>query len=406
MIEVGEWQILKPERFARWRNLSRDGNRHGLIRSRPMPLSVRTERALESCYDAIVSPEQWPQALQSLAESIGGASCILHAHEPADAPPKTPISTGHERFDDLWVRNREHAPDPHPKRCVSFARAGYASIVEHQIVSDEERKTLPYYWETARPADREWLATSFFLVEGRSWCLPVYRGGSRGPFTPDDAHYLELVGPHVGKLIGLAEKFAAFEEGVKISTLERVRCAAIVIDGLGRVKQANRLAQDLMGDGIDVVRKRLTASDPLSNRRLRQLTSAALSAQSTDSVSYAPIVVNRDETPWLWVEAMPVTAFGSDLFTAGRAVLLLTDLAAKPQPDVGLLRIAFQLTASEARLASKIGSGVGLTEAAAALGVNHETARTQLKAIFIKTRTHRQAELVNLMARLGPSKRD
>jgi hypothetical protein len=110
-----------------------------------MPLSVRTERALEACYDAILSPTRWPEALQLLAESLGGASCTFHVHDPAEAPPKVPKSTGHERFSDLWERNEQHAPDPHPRRCESFARAGHASIVEHQIVSDEERRTLPYY---------------------------------------------------------------------------------------------------------------------------------------------------------------------------------------------------------------------------------------------------------------------
>jgi len=368
-----------------------------------MPLSVRTERALEACYDAILSPAQWPRALQLLAESLGAASCTFHTHDPAEAPPKVPMSTGHEYFDELWVRNERHAPDPHPKRCVSFARAGHASIVEHQIVSDEERRTLPYYRETARPAKREWLATSFFLVEGRSWCLPVFRGGDRGPFTSKDARYLAQVGPHVGKFVGLAEKFAAFDEGARISTLERVRCAALVIDGLGRVKRANRLAQELMGDGVDIVRGRPIASDPASNRRLQQLISAILAAEPTINVSCAPTVINRDEAPWLWVEAMPVTAFGSDLFSTGRAILLLTDLTSQPQPDTRLLGVAFGLTAAEARLAARLASGIGVKEAAVSLGVNRETVRSQLKSVFAKTRTRRQAELVGLMARLRPS---
>jgi DNA-binding CsgD family transcriptional regulator len=367
-----------------------------------MPLSVRTERALEACYDAILSPARWPEALQLLAESLGGASCTFHAHDPAEAPPKVPMSTGHERFADLWVRNEQHAPDPHPRRCESFARAGHASIVEHQIVSDEERRTLPYYWETARPAKREWLATSFFLVEGRSWCLPVYRGGSRGPFTTEDARYLAEIGPHVGKFVGLAEKFAAFNEEAKVSTLERVNCAALVIDGRGRVKHANRFAQELIGDGVVLVRGCPTASDPASNRRLQQLISSVLVVGPTKNVSCAPTVIDRDEAPWLWVEAMPVTAFGSDLFSTGRAILLLTDLTSQPQPDIGLLRIAFGLTAAEARLAATLASGIGLTEAAASRGINRETARSQLKSVFAKTGTRRQAELTGLMARLRP----
>jgi len=362
-----------------------------------MPLAVRTERALEACYDAVLAPTRWPHALQLLAESLGAASCTLHAHDSGEARQKVPMSSGHEHFDDLWVRNEQHAPDPHPKRCVLFAREGHASIVENQIVTDEERSVLPYYRETARPAKREWLATSLFQVEGRSWCLPVYRGGDRGPFSSQDARRLALLGPQLGKLVGLAETFAAFSEESSLSTLERARCAALVVDGCGRIKHSNLLAQKLLGGGFDLIRGRPAVGDPASNRRLQRLISAALVASPI-----SPIVVDRDEAPWLLVEAMPITAFGSDLFSTGRSILLFTDLTSQPRPATMLLRIAFGLTASEARLAARLASGVGINGAATFLGVNRETARSQLKAIFAKTNTHRQAELVGLIARLRP----
>jgi DNA-binding CsgD family transcriptional regulator len=115
------------------------------------------------------------------------------------------------------------------------------------------------------------------------------------------------------------------------------------------------------------------------------------------------VVIDRAESPWLLVEAMPVTAFGSDFFSAGRAILLLTDLTSPLKPDAALLSAAFGLTAAEARLAAQLGSGAGLNEASACLRVGRETARSQLKAVFAKTNTHRQADLVGLIARLRSS---
>ena len=46
-----------------------------------MPLTERTERALEACHDAILAPTRWPSALQSLAKSFGAASCMLYEHD-------------------------------------------------------------------------------------------------------------------------------------------------------------------------------------------------------------------------------------------------------------------------------------------------------------------------------------
>ena len=97
---------------------------------------------------------------------------------------------------------------------------------------------------------------------------------------------------------------------------------------------------------------------------------------------------------------MPVTAFGSDFFSPGRVILLLTDLRAPLRPEATQLCSAFGLTVAEAKLAAKLASGVGIDRAAASLGVRRETARTQLKAVFAKTNTRRQAELAALVSRL------
>jgi DNA-binding CsgD family transcriptional regulator len=106
--------------------------------------------------------------------------------------------------------------------------------------------------------------------------------------------------------------------------------------------------------------------------------------------------------PWLLVEAMPVTSFGSDVFGDGRAILLLTDLTVPLVTDQTLLAVVFGLTAAEAKMASRIAQGNNIDEAARAVGVSRETARTQLKAVFQKTSTKRQAELVAVLGRLRP----
>ena len=63
----------------------------------------------------------------------------------------------------------------------------------------------------------------------------------------------------------------------------------------------------------------------------------------------------------------------------------------------------FRLTASETRLAICLASGQSLREAARHIGVSYETVRTQLKAVFAKTNTRRQVELVLLLNKLRSS---
>src|SRR5215475_4485266 len=61
---------------------------------------------------------------------------------------------------------------------------------------------------------------------------------------------------------------------------------------------------------------------------------------------------------------------------------------------IELLRGHFGLTPAEARLAFQLVTGGTLRSAAVKLSITYETARTELKKIFNKTGTCRQAELV------------
>jgi DNA-binding CsgD family transcriptional regulator len=59
-----------------------------------------------------------------------------------------------------------------------------------------------------------------------------------------------------------------------------------------------------------------------------------------------------------------------------------------------LLADRFNLAHAEARLVVHLVQGASLKSSAEALGVKYETARSHLKSVFLKTGTHRQAELV------------
>jgi DNA-binding CsgD family transcriptional regulator len=87
---------------------------------------------------------------------------------------------------------------------------------------------------------------------------------------------------------------------------------------------------------------------------------------------------------------------GVNLMSSGA---LLTFVSIEPRPGLkpSLLAKLFGLTSAEAKLASLIAEGISVEKAAEALEISRETARNQLKAVFAKTATHRQSELVALL---------
>ena len=68
--------------------------------------------------------------------------------------------------------------------------------------------------------------------------------------------------------------------------------------------------------------------------------------------------------------------------------------------DSGLLYAVFGLTPAECRIATLLAEGLSLKQIADAQGTQHETVRKQLRAIYQKTSTNRQPELVRLLLHL------
>ena len=71
-----------------------------------------------------------------------------------------------------------------------------------------------------------------------------------------------------------------------------------------------------------------------------------------------------------------------------------------PIVDPDLLASAFDLTPAECRVACHIAEGRTPKEIAGQTGVQHDTVRKQLQAIYQKTATNRQVDLIRLLLNL------
>jgi DNA-binding CsgD family transcriptional regulator len=360
--------------------------------------------AIEACYDAAFEFKRWPEALQKLADSLGATSCAIRTADEThpfrfDQSRQTTLtrldSTEHDEFSALWLERIEGARDSHYDRLASTAKN---FVVEDEITTPEERRVLPYFQEIARPGDREWWAAVRVVIKNRRWSLSVFRDARRGPFYPSEADHFLTVAPDVRRIISMAEKVWDASIGSSLTALDQLNCAAAVLDSRGCLTRRNEHAEALFGSDLTVRHGRLRAADRVSDVRLQRLIEAAVSPGG--SVWAEPVVVARHGSPWLLAEAMPMTSFAHDLFNGGDTLLYFTDLVAEWAPSERLLGRTFQLTAAEARLASSLAAGEGIGAASARLAISRETVRTQLRAIFAKTGTSRQAELTALLSRL------
>lgn len=128
-----------------------------------------------------------------------------------------------------------------------------------------------------------------------------------------------------------------------------------------------------------------------------------------DLVSESAVLAlrTRETAPFPWV-VVPRTGMRPLLFLPLQASdgveggqCLLVDLEHLPRPKHRLIRDLFGLTEAEAEISCELAQGRSLSEIARLAGVSVNTVRSQLKGIFAKTGTHKQIEVVALMARIA-----
>lgn len=195
------------------------------------------------------------------------------------------------------------------------------------------------------------------------------------------------------------------EESVWLGELERsfhlTGRATIMINRAGQVIAVSPEAEHYVNCELRIVGRRLVIADPVLNARLSALIDACVSHhRQACSPLPPPITFALSGGQALTVDACPIPRLYPIELTAPAAVVLIREADLNPGRLEQLLRGMYGLTICESRLAVALAENATLAAIAAKVGISIATARAHLKAIFLKTETHRQAELISLIAKL------
>lgn len=179
-----------------------------------------------------------------------------------------------------------------------------------------------------------------------------------------------------------------------------VQHPAIAIDRFGLVLDVNDEARRLFDCNLYIQNRRLMTNDRQASLSLRSLVDRLRSGSDNKPLTTEPIIMRRKGKSTVVIRVLPVHPAARSPLVGVGALLTFSVIEARPLLDQGLLRRIFGLTPAEAKLAALMVEGKSLEGAAEKLAVKRETARNQLKAIFAKTETNRQGQLVALLSSL------
>jgi DNA-binding CsgD family transcriptional regulator len=348
--------------------------------------------------DATIDPTIWPELLDQISKAVGAAGAGLLQSDIRTSD--MPRSAGADEVISSYFTNGWHTRDVRAERGAPLLVRGEKVVTDQDIVTPEEMRTLGFYTENLAPFGFRWFAAIGFCSGSALWAVCIQRTMREGPFDFEDKCVLGQLSEKLTETATLSRAVGRAVLSGITNALHLVKQPALALDRQGFVIDTNAAAEELFDEEIRVRGRRLYVRDQGARFQLDTLVDQLRITPDTVVLPASPIVVQRLGGRPVVIRIVPIGGAARSPFFGARALLIFSDLARKSGPLPELLSRAFGLSPAEARLASLIATGISPERAAEQLGVARETARNQLKAVFAKTNTHRQGELIALLSRL------
>jgi DNA-binding CsgD family transcriptional regulator len=200
----------------------------------------------------------------------------------------------------------------------------------------------------------------------------------------------------VPRLIGPAPVQEHFVTGrAFLDLFSRSDRAALVVRNDGMVIHINPRARALLGGDLAQGDDILKAFRPSERSELEAAMDYARTGTS-DSV-LRPVLLSRPDRPPMIAQA---TAVDPVIAGEGAVMVFLIDPSVSAGGDATAALQLLGLTPAEARIAAMVGQGHSPREAADALAISENTARSALSLVYGKLGISRQSQLAKIVARL------
>lgn len=357
---------------------------------------------LERLYDVVVAPETWPQRLHDIARSTNGVGACLAAGLGSKTLIAKPVSPDLTDPIDDFIDNGWYKRDFRGVRAWPLFRDGRKVLVEHDISTEDERRRSAYHNEWLRPWDLPWWAALNVTLEDQHYGLVILRNSRQGAITHEEMRPLTALRPHLNRVLTLIDLLSMKRAEAILDAMDLIEKPAFLLNAAGRVTRFNGQAKGLLQTDFRLSHGHLRTAHADDSDGLQKLIATALAPGfSIGRTEPSWAVVRRFGRKPLIVNALPIIGGLADILAGARALLVVNDLENNKLPAEEKLRLVFNLTPAEARVALRLAAGEDVAVAAETLGISTGTVRDHLKAIFAKTDTHRQGDLLRLIERMS-----
>ena len=370
------------------------------------------DEVIARLHEAAAGGIEWRGALDELASYLDAWQVQLLCHDKASGRLLFDHSGGpaplKARFDYLRLY---HQMDPRIAPMLVLPAGGW--LHDHLLFDEAFVAGHPFYQQYLIPHGGRHLSATGVLDDERTLTLlVVQRGADRAPLNAGEIAELDRVRRFLARALITQRQQQLMRPALSAGRelLEQFRFATMLIDSRRQIRFTNRAARALLGvqrhlrDDAGLLACRHPSDDRRFGELLDELALDRPSASGT-----APGVGGRrfmrigdPGGGSIGVVILPMRpqatqgAFGHQ----GLAMVAIHDPASRSDIDPEIVAEAFGLTPAEAEVAVLLANGLTAEQVAARKVVGLTTVRSQIKSLFAKIGTNRQADLVRILTGL------
>lgn len=375
-------------------------------------LTDEQAKLLPDIYDAAVSSDYWPRALDSLVKGSEAKGAVLFASDGVGLPFSI------QRASSVYTEEHMNYYMEHLVKYDMKVWDQIRQIPVQTLLLDSDRladlKTL------ASRRDYAWMHDTIGVMR---------RGGARLNDSPGwtDSVALqycssmervpksvvkqaEALLPHLAKVVEVHRSFAILRAHYQavLRALDRIQIGVCVTSRSGDIILANKEADRIFGekDGLTVsLDKRFRCSQHEEAASLKIAIDQAI--KTVEGIADAPhssfSVTRKSEKYPLLVEVAPLSDSTDELDKGLKgAIIFIVDPENVRAFNLANVQRVFELTPVEAAVCGLMVQGLSDAEIAKRRSVSSETIKTQAKAIYRKTGTNRRTALIRLVLSITP----
>lgn len=348
-------------------------------------------------YEAVHDSDGWRTAIAEILRRTESwmfvvSSVDLRRKEHADiqfhGPQDSSVATGVREY----IEEMEGL-DP----TVDFAHENPEAgvFVSNQSIPQAEYRDHPFIkWSRSRFGSLYWRAFYTRPVDDLSFAVSFHPHPDAGAPAFEQLPLQTLLFENLERAVRLAARPPNFAED---------DTALIAIDPMGRILSLSRRAEDIIiaSDRLSIRGGYLIAQRAEDDRLLRRAIRAAVNPSPGDRPGRGVRIKRRGGTSDM---LMVVSRFPPSLdhlpVPTPAALVRIVEL------EVGAEHLRehshmFELSRQETNVASALLEGHSIDSLAASLGISRNTARNHVQALFRKTETNRQSDLLRVLDRMA-----